>query len=430
MQTREDLSPERCREVLAAFPGSSSSTTRPPAATRCRSTPPAAMHQMKALPVRRLSSILASVSAALRDRYGLTRLYVGGGSALAMLDHLFSGAALRMRDLDMSSSPIGPSTASWRCASARRSTPPELRFLPKYVYARRRTRSAREPVVAGWGALWDAHGVEVDLSMFHDDSALELNGADERRSHPHSTAARQDVERDRGGDPDDGVGRGRNPRGFGRRSVRRLRQLGATAHPPSWPGMRFTPRPSNARCASCASAPARCTAPSPPRARRSSPRGDPLGTRARRLLPARARLVKLLHDDRAVAELEMMHSLGTFSRPPEIGEVIERLGQGPRPSLFRAGRWRRPPRREASRGLRAGRRTRRRRSQRPAAWRRFSSACPQSRAMRSRGGRDRRADLCGPGARATAARRAPVVQLQGTRNERSGPIALRPRCTP
>ena len=45
--------------------------------------------------------------------------------------------------------------------------------------------------------------------------------------------------------------------------------------------------------------------------------------------------VKLLHDDRAVAELEMMHSLGTFRYwLPEIGEVIERLGHKGLAALF------------------------------------------------------------------------------------------------
>jgi hypothetical protein len=40
-------------------------------------------------------------------------------------------------------------------------------------------------------------------------------------------------------------------------------------------------------------------------------------------------LVKLLHDDRAGAELEMLHSVRAFDHwLPEVGEVIERLGHG------------------------------------------------------------------------------------------------------
>ena len=43
VQTRDPLSPEECRELLAGAPGAdASSTTRPTASTRPRSTPPAA----------------------------------------------------------------------------------------------------------------------------------------------------------------------------------------------------------------------------------------------------------------------------------------------------------------------------------------------------------------------------------------------------
>jgi hypothetical protein len=45
--------------------------------------------------------------------------------------------------------------------------------------------------------------------------------------------------------------------------------------------------------------------------------------------------VKLLHDDRAGTELEMMHALGTFKYwLPEIGEVIEGLPHGGLGALF------------------------------------------------------------------------------------------------
>src|SRR5262245_55729102 len=125
------------------------------------------MHRMKALPVRRLSSILATVSTVLRDRFGLTRLAIAGGSAPAILDHLFSGAALKMRDLDIVlvaddlvdealAREIGETVDS-----------PDLRFLPRYIYPRRRSRGEGDLWVAGWGTLWDAHGMEVDLSIFH-----------------------------------------------------------------------------------------------------------------------------------------------------------------------------------------------------------------------------------------------------------------------
>src|SRR5688500_1528605 len=70
-------------------------------APRRPSKPKLRMHRMKALPVRRLSGILSLVADELRDRFGLTRLAIGGSSAPALLDHLFSGSALKMRDLDL-----------------------------------------------------------------------------------------------------------------------------------------------------------------------------------------------------------------------------------------------------------------------------------------------------------------------------------------
>jgi len=59
------------------------------------------MHRMKALPVARLSSMVSTITNVLRDRFGLSQVWIGGGSAPALLDHLFGGNALRMRDLDL-----------------------------------------------------------------------------------------------------------------------------------------------------------------------------------------------------------------------------------------------------------------------------------------------------------------------------------------
>jgi len=56
---------------------------------------------MTALPIARLSSVVSTITNVLRDRFGLSRVWIGGGSAPALLDHLFGGNALRMRDLDL-----------------------------------------------------------------------------------------------------------------------------------------------------------------------------------------------------------------------------------------------------------------------------------------------------------------------------------------
>ena len=287
------------------------------------------LHQTKALPIPRLSSILASVAAELRGRHGLTRLYVGGGSALGLLDHLFAGTALRMRDFDIFL--IADRRVDEKLARSvgEALDSPELRFLPKYVYARRRTQSAREPVVAGWGALWDAHGVEVDLSIFHDDSALELNGL-------------MNVDRILIPLPPDKTLNEIAAAILMAGSAEAAIMAGLVADP--WGGYASWVHRSPAIVAwnaihaapiECAMRIVRACASKLHLNRLHPELADPLRAAIlwghERGWPfSRVRsFVKLLHDDRAGAELEMMHSLGTFKHwLPGIGEVIERLGHG------------------------------------------------------------------------------------------------------
>jgi len=58
------------------------------------------MHDMKEVPIGRLAAILARVLPVLRNA-GLTDVAIGGSSAPALLDHLFAGRALQMRDFDL-----------------------------------------------------------------------------------------------------------------------------------------------------------------------------------------------------------------------------------------------------------------------------------------------------------------------------------------
>jgi hypothetical protein len=293
------------------------------------------MHQMKALPVRRLSSILASVSTALRDRFGLTRLFIGGGSAPALLDHLFSGTALRMRDLDMiliADRPVDQDLAR-KIGEALDS--PELRFLPRYVYPRRRTRSEREPVVAGWGLLWDAQGVEVDLSIFHDDAALELNGLMNIDRilipiTPEKTLNEIAAGLLIGESAEAAIMTGlvRDLCGGYASWIHRAPAIVA------WNAIHAAP-------IECSMRIVRACASKLHLGHLHAELADPLRAailwgheRGDRFLRVRG-IVKLFHDDRAGAELEMMHALGAFAHwLPEIGDVIDRLGHGGLTSLF------------------------------------------------------------------------------------------------
>lgn len=293
------------------------------------------MHQMKALPVRRLSSILASVSGALRERFGLTKLAIGGGSAPALLDHLYCGTALRMRDLDLilvADRPVDQELAH-RIGEAVDS--PELRFLPRYIYPRRRTRSEREPVIAGWGVIWDAQGTEVDLSMFHDERSLELNGLMNIDRiliplPPEKSLNQIAAELLLCGSPEAAISHGLvydNCGGYlswGHRSPAIV----------AWNAIHAAP-------IECSMRIIRACASKLHLAQLHPELADPLRAailwgheRGDRFLRVRG-IVKLFHDDRAAAELEMMHALGAFQHwLPEIGEAIESLGHSGLASLF------------------------------------------------------------------------------------------------
>lgn len=293
------------------------------------------MHQMKALPVRRLSSILASVSAALRDHFGLTKLFIGGGSAPALLDHLYSGTALRMRDLDLilvADRAVDQDLAQ-RIGEA--ADTPDLRFLPRYIYPRRRTRSEREPVVAGWGVIWDARGTEIDLSIFHDERALELNGLMniDRILIPlpaEKTLNQIAAELLLAEGPEVAIMNGLVNDACGGYASWGHRSPAIVA----WNAIHAAPIECSMRIVRACASKLHLGHLHPELA-------DPLRAailwgheRGDRFLRVRS-IVKLFHDDRAGAELEMMHALGAFKHwLPEIGDVIDSLGHNGLAHLF------------------------------------------------------------------------------------------------
>ncbi|HEX2834192.1 MAG TPA: hypothetical protein VHW00_14375 [Thermoanaerobaculia bacterium] len=290
---------------------------------------------MKALPVRRLSSILASVSAALRDHFGLTKLFIGGGSAPALLDHLYSGTALRMRDLDLilvADRAVDQELAH-RIGEA--ADTPDLRFLPRYIYPRRRTRSEREPVVAGWGVIWDARGTEIDLSIFHDERALELNGLMNIDRiliplPPEKTLNQIAAELLLSDGPEMAIMHGLVHDACGGYASWGHRSPAIVA----WNAIHAAPIECSMRIVRACASKLHLGHLHPELA-------DPLRAailwgheRGDRFLRVRS-IVKLFHDDRAGAELEMMHALGAFKHwLPEIGDVIDTLGHNGLAHLF------------------------------------------------------------------------------------------------
>ena len=287
------------------------------------------MHRMKALPVRRLSAIISTVDRELRETFGLTNLAIGGASAPALLDHLYSGNALRMRDFDLIAVADREVDEQLARSIGQALDSPDFRFFPKYVYPRLRSRGEDELSVAGWGLIWDAHGVEVDLSIFHDEYALALNGLmnvdrilipmresmtlNEIAASMLTVASAEDaVEFGLIDDPCGGYS-------------------SWVHHSPAivaWNAIHASP-------IECAIRIIRACTNKLHLHHLHAELADPLRAaivqghdRGDRFLRVR-NLVKLLHDDRAGAELEMLHALGAFAHwVPEIGEVIERLGHG------------------------------------------------------------------------------------------------------
>jgi hypothetical protein len=294
------------------------------------------MHKMKSLSVRQLSTILAVVAEELRNRFGLTKLAIGGGSAPALLDHLFSGSALRMRDFDLvliADQEVGEELAR-NIGEALDSI--QMRFLPRYVYPRRRSRDGERNLwVAGWGLLWDVSGMEVDLSIFHDEAALDLNGLMnvDRIRIPFGThaslneiaAAMLAV-----GCPEEAIASGlvHDPCGGYAGWSHRAPVIVA------WNAILASP-------IECAIRIVRACAAKLHLGHLHAELADPLRAailsghdRGDRFIRVRS-IVKLFHDDRAGVELEMMHELGAFRHwLPEIGTVIEKLGHGGLAAIF------------------------------------------------------------------------------------------------
>ncbi|HET7436962.1 MAG TPA: hypothetical protein VFN10_19795 [Thermoanaerobaculia bacterium] len=278
---------------------------------------------------------MTAIATRLRVEFGLTQLAIGGGSAPALLDHLFTGSALKMRDFDLVlvAGREVDETLTRRIGHSLDSA--EIRFLPRYVYPRRRSRDDGQMWVAGWGLLWDVRGVEVDLSMFHNDEALALNGlmnVDRIMVPLPSNMTLNEIAAAMltAGSPEAAIAAGliHDPDGGYACWTHRAPAIVA------WNAIHAAPVECAIRIVRACVNKLHLTHLHPELAdplRMSILQGHERGDRFVRVRT----LVKLFHDDRAGVELELMHELGTFVNwLPDIGEVIDRLGHGGLTSLF------------------------------------------------------------------------------------------------
>lgn len=124
-----------------------------------------------------LDQIVNELSQGLQKR-GYQSLLVTAASATALLDHCFEAHPLYMRDFDLVLLADRRVTREWITELGESLSSPTLRFIPRYVWPRQRCHPQHpgKPWNAGWGIVFDADGLEVDLSIFHDAEAHDTNG--------------------------------------------------------------------------------------------------------------------------------------------------------------------------------------------------------------------------------------------------------------
>lgn len=129
-----------------------------------------------------LSRRVREVQEGLWKRYGIARVHIVGGGARAILDHLYAGKPLKMRDLDVFVPAGRKVDAAFVSEIGRELASPGLgRFIREELRSRPRANPAlsapeRYAYVAGYGSFFDLDGSILDLSLFHSDKDLELNG--------------------------------------------------------------------------------------------------------------------------------------------------------------------------------------------------------------------------------------------------------------
>ncbi|MEM1182217.1 MAG: hypothetical protein AAGM22_27965 [Acidobacteriota bacterium] len=125
-----------------------------------------------------LSAVSDLLLAGLEERYGYDTLWITAGSAVAVLDACLHGEPLRMRDFDLVLLAEREVTREWAGDLGEGLDRVGLRYIPRYLWTRQRFHPERpsEPWVAGWGVIFDARGLEVDLSIYHDAAAHDTNG--------------------------------------------------------------------------------------------------------------------------------------------------------------------------------------------------------------------------------------------------------------
>ena len=130
-----------------------------------------------------LSEWLEVLQAGLNDLTGIDTIWVGGGSARAILDHLYFGKPLEMRDLDIFVVADQEVTEEFVEKIGSHIESEEFGYFSRKDLRSRPRVPLDKPVltrnhyVAGFGLFWlRANGEILDLSVYHSKAELDLNG--------------------------------------------------------------------------------------------------------------------------------------------------------------------------------------------------------------------------------------------------------------
>jgi len=150
----------------------------PPAAAGIRAARPAKGNALSAL-----SDRLREIQKTIAEKYGVHRIFVGGGSSINLLDHVLMGKPISYRDLDIFVVLDRLVTSDIAKSMGLALESPTLgKFSQKDLRPRPRANPALEGAEryqhnAGFGFFLKGEGNEViDISLFHSESDLKLNG--------------------------------------------------------------------------------------------------------------------------------------------------------------------------------------------------------------------------------------------------------------
>jgi len=130
----------------------------------------------------KLDQLISHIQKELKIQFGIEKIFIGGGSSRAILDHFYFNTPLKMRDLDIMVVANRLVDEDWAKTIGEKLESPLVGKFSK-MDLRPRPRTNRElPVprryfyIAGHGLFWKKGSQIVDLSLFHSQKDLQRNG--------------------------------------------------------------------------------------------------------------------------------------------------------------------------------------------------------------------------------------------------------------